>query len=65
MAVFLLFVVYPLSAGPVERLYLHGYVPDPLTPVLRGFYGPLRWLSQEWDVFGKFMKWYVLLWLEL
>jgi len=61
-ALFLLFVVYPLSTGPVCRLLLElGVLPDCID-ALETVYAPLIYLSDAWEPLEDFFVWYLQLW---
>ncbi len=55
----LLFVVYPLSSGPVMKLWsVAGFSPDPIL----GFYAPLIYLAFYSEGFRRLLIWYLHLW---
>lgn len=51
----LLLTIYPLSTGPVLRLWPAGIS----NPTLMGFYAPIIFLADHCEPFGDFLGWYV------
>lgn len=41
---FLVLVVYPLSVGPADWLYFHGFIPKSVSPWFYRFYAPVDWV---------------------
>ena len=53
-------VVYLLSVGPMEWLYLHGYIAH--ESVVWNLYTPVMWLRDNSETASRVLDWYVLLW---
>jgi len=60
----ILFLVYPLSVGPVARVCvaLRGQNTPP-PPTLIAFYAPVEWVGDHFPAFNNFMVWYVSKWV--
>ena len=54
-------MAYPLSLGPVSRVYLGQQLPPP--PGLATFYRPLFVAAEHFRPLNRFLEWYVLLWI--
>jgi hypothetical protein len=52
----LLFVFYPLSVGPMAKLYNKGVIRD---PAAHAIYAPLALLSHRWPACHNLFRWYV------
>ena len=59
---FLLFVLYPLSIGPAEWLWRHGFIPDAIQPFVRTIYAPLVWLAELCPPIGEFLRQCIRFW---
>jgi|SRR5579872_1230600 len=64
IALVVLLVAYPLSAGPVNFLYFYGYVSKNSIAAARDFYAPLLWLDDHAPkpIRGIFL-WYRTAWI--
>ena len=57
--------VYVLSIGPASRLAAEGYFHDELfRSAVSVVYAPLEWLGRICPPFGKFITWYVMVWMR-
>jgi hypothetical protein len=68
-ALLLVFVVYPLSAGPVycvsTCLFRLSVIPSDLHGLVREFYVPVWWLASQSETTWSLANWYVSWWLRL
>jgi hypothetical protein len=62
LQVLIFFVLYTLSIGPMFWKWYGGQYLEADSPVAV-FYEPLHLLAEWCDPFGKFMNWYVDLWI--
>jgi hypothetical protein len=60
VSLFLLFVVYPLSVGPLVWLVKRGYLSE--QSVIFYAYVPLGWLEDQWPPIERAFDWYANLW---
>jgi hypothetical protein len=60
--VFLAFVVYLLSAGPIQKLAYGGYMGGNPVPSLVVVYAPVIWASDNVPLFNRCFGWYIKLW---
>jgi hypothetical protein len=51
-----IFIIYPLSTGPIFKLAQYDRVPFGIMKV----YAPLDWLGNHCTPLGSFLHWYVL-----
>ena len=55
-------VLYPLSIGPMEWLWRHGYIPEAIQPVVRYVYAPLIWLAEQSPPISEFLRQCIKFW---
>jgi hypothetical protein len=56
------FLLYPMSVGPVALLLKLGVIPASAEPVVRALYAPLSWLGDRSSLLTAFVRWYLELW---
>jgi hypothetical protein len=61
-ATLLALVLYPLSIGPTEWLWRHGYILDAMQPVVRCIYAPLIWLAEQSPPISEFLRQRIRFW---
>lgn len=58
-----LLVAYPLSIGPFRWCEVHGVISRPMFKAVRVVYVPVNWLIPHKSLMGKWLEWYINLWV--